>query len=82
MKYSSVSAFVEHYLTLRKLDAAALGDADRKRLTAINEVLGALRKEERAAVESDRDEPAIRRHRDRAMLHLRRELASRGILEG
>ena len=82
MKYSSVSAFVEHYLTLRALASGSLEKDDREPLAAMHEVLGALRTEERAAIESDRDDPSILRHRERAMLHLRRELAGRGMLEG
>jgi hypothetical protein len=80
-RYSSVSAFLAHYQTLRKLPASAQSEDDRKRLAAIERLLEVLRPEERAAVVSDSNDPALVRHRERASLRLRRELMARGALD-
>jgi len=81
-RYSSVSAFLAHYHTLRKIPAAARSDDDRKRLDAIEKLFEVLRPEERAAVVSDSHDPAAVRHRERAAMRLRRELTARGALDG
>jgi hypothetical protein len=80
-RYSSVSAFLAHYQTLRKIPASSMSDDDRNRLAAIEALLEALRPEERQAVTSDAKDAATVRHRERAAMHLRRELSSRGALE-
>jgi hypothetical protein len=81
-RYSSVSAFLAHYQTLRKIPASARNEDDRKRLDAIEKLLEILRPEERAAVISESDDAATARHRERAAMRLRRELTARGALEG
>jgi hypothetical protein len=81
-RYSSVSAFLAHYQTLRKSPASTRTEDDRKRLDAIEKLLEILRPEERAAVDSESTDPAIARHRERAATRLRRELTARGALEG
>jgi len=80
-RYSSVSAFLAHYQSLRKLPAPSLSEEDRNRLTAIAKLLEILRPEERQAVVSDSEDPTAARHRERASLRLRRELAARGALD-
>jgi hypothetical protein len=79
--YSSVSAFLAHYQTLRQIPASSISDDDRNRLAAMEKLLDILRPEERAAVASDANDTATMRHRERAAIHLRRELSSRGVLE-
>jgi hypothetical protein len=81
-RYSSVSAFLAHYQTLRKIPASARNEDDRKRLDAIEKLLEILRPEERAAVIAESADAAIARHRERAAMRLRRELTARGALEG
>ena len=80
-RYSSVSAFLAHYQTLRKIPASARIEDDRNRLVAMERLLEVLRPEERAAVVSDSDDAALARHRERASLRLRRELMARGALD-
>jgi hypothetical protein len=80
-RYSSVAAFLAHYQTLRKIPASSRTEDDRKRLEAIELLLGVLRPEEREAITSDSNDPAVARHRERASLRLRRELTARGALD-
>ncbi len=80
-RYSSVSAFLAHYQTLRKIPGSAQTEDDRNRLAAMELLLEILRPEERAAVVSGSEDPATVRHRERASLRLRRELISRGALD-
>jgi hypothetical protein len=80
-RYSSVSAFLAHYQTLRKIPASSQTEDDRNRLAAMELLLEILRPEERAAVVSDSDDSAAARHRERASLRLRRELTAGGALE-
>jgi hypothetical protein len=81
-RYSSVSAFLAHYQTLRKIPASAQTEDDRKRIAAMERLLEVLRPEEREAVVSASNDPAAVRHRERASLRLRRELTARGALDG
>jgi hypothetical protein len=81
-RYSSVSAFLAHYHSLRSLPASAQTGDDRNRLTAMELLLDLLRPEEREAVISNSNDPAAARHRERASLRLRRELTARGALDG
>ncbi len=80
-RYSSVSAFLAHYQTLRKIPASAQTEDDRNRLAAMELLLEILRPEERQAVITDSDDPSAARHRERASLRLRRELIARGALD-
>jgi hypothetical protein len=80
-RYSSVSAFLAHYQILRKIPPASRAAEDGKRLEAIELLLDLLRPEEREAVVSGSDDPAVVRHRERATLRLRRELLARGALD-
>ncbi len=79
-KYSSLAAFLAHYQALRNNRATSA--EDRKRLAAMEQLLGVLRAEERAAIESDSAAPAVMRHRERAALKLSRDLLARGVIDG
>jgi hypothetical protein len=78
-KYSSLAAFLAHYHALRNNRATSA--EDRKRLAAMEQLLGVLRAEERAALESDSAAPAVMRHRERAALKLSRDLLARGVID-
>jgi hypothetical protein len=80
-RYSSVSAFLAHYQSLRRIPASSQTEDDRNRFVAMELLLEILRREERAAVVSGSDDPAAKRHRERAVLRLRRELVARGALD-
>jgi len=80
-RYSSVSAFLAHYQSLRKIPASSRNEDDRKRLEAIEKLLEILRPEERDAIASDSDDAARLRRRERAATRLRRELSARGVLD-
>jgi hypothetical protein len=78
--YASLAAFLAHY---RALAAAGSRSAEEDRvLAAMRKYLDAISAEERSALESDSAEPAARRHRERAEMHLRRELVARGAIAG
>jgi len=76
--YSSVEAFLAH---LHALKASSSPD-DKKVLAAMDEALAPLSQIEREAILKDADDAATRRHRERAMLRLNRELLARKILAG
>jgi hypothetical protein len=76
--YSSLAAFLAHWRTLAR--AGALSKDDRERLMAMQEILGALRPEELAALAASTNSGASARHRERAELRLARELRARGLL--
>lgn len=79
--YSSLAAFLAHWRALERAGDEALDDDERARLAAIVNIAGALRPEERAALnESADDNPTVVRHRQRAELRLARELRARGLL--
>lgn len=76
--YSSLTAFLAHHRALR---SAASRNADDDRLLAeMSKILNALPPDELAAITSTNDDPCARRHRERAHLHLGRELTTRGII--
>jgi hypothetical protein len=78
--YASLAAFLAH---CHALAAASSRTADEDRaLAAMRAHLDTLAPEERAALDSDAGTPAARRHRERAELHLRRELIARGAIAG
>lgn len=78
--YSSLAAFLAHYRAL-KSDASRSSD-DEQLLNEMTAAIGALAPETRAALESTDSGANARRHRERAELQLRRELAKRGIVAG
>jgi hypothetical protein len=78
--YASLAAFLAHYHALASASSRT-ADEDRA-LAATRKHLDAIAPEERAALDSDAGTPAARRHRERAELHLRRELIARGAIAG
>jgi len=88
-RYTSLSAFLAHYQTLRRIPAAKAAPEDANRLAAMEQLLAVLRPEERSAlkektdaIESDSGDSAAARHRERASIRLRRELLARGVIDG
>lgn len=78
--YSSLTAFLAHH---RALASARTRSADDELLLAdMSAVLNTLPPDELSALTLIDDKPASRRHRERAELHLRRELIARGIIAG
>ncbi|HUA36408.1 MAG TPA: hypothetical protein VMA09_22575 [Candidatus Binataceae bacterium] len=76
--YSSVEAFLAHLHALK----ASHSPDDEKLVATMTDALAPLSTIEREAVLNDADDPATRRHRERAMLKLNRELLARKILAG
>jgi hypothetical protein len=78
--YSSLAAFLAHY---RALASAASRTSDEDRLLAeLSAAIAILTPEQRAALDSSDSTASARRSRERAELHLRRELGARGIVSG
>jgi hypothetical protein len=78
--YSSLAAFLAHY---RALASGASRTADEDRLfTELSAAIAILSPEQRAALDSSDSTASARRGRERAELHLRRELVARGIVSG
>jgi len=76
--YSSLAAFLAHY---RALSSGASRTADEDRLFAeLSAAIAILSPELRAALDSSDSTASARRSRERAELHLRRELVARGIV--
>lgn len=78
--YASLTAFVAHYGVLRS--APALSDVEQQMLAAMRALLSSLSLEDRAALESNADDSAAERRRERALRRLGRELSGRGIISG
>ena len=79
-QYSSLAAFLAHY---RALASGASRTADEDRLFAeLSGAIAILSPELRAALDSSDSTANARRSRERAELHLRRELIARGIVSG
>ena len=78
--YSSLAAFLAHY---RALATASSRTADENRLfEELSAAVATLSSELRAALDSSDSTANARRIRERAELHLRRELVARGIVSG
>jgi hypothetical protein len=78
--YSSVTAFLEHYRALKSDPSRGPGDEQ-----VFAEMLAAIAKlppDSKAALDSIDDNSSAKRHRDRAILQLHRELAALGIVTG
>ena len=76
--YSSLAAFLAHY---RALATASSRTADENRLfEELSAAVATLSSELRAALDSSDSTASARRIRERAELHLRRELVARGIV--
>jgi hypothetical protein len=82
--YSSLSAFLANWRALKHAGAEGLATDELARRAGMDEIIAALRPEERAALQaaetSDGFAGATRRHRERAELRLARELRARGLL--
>jgi hypothetical protein len=78
--YSSLAAFLAHYRAL-KSDASRSADDDQL-FAEMSAVIATLAPDARASLDSTENSASARRHRDRAELQLRRELAARGIVAG
>jgi hypothetical protein len=78
--YSSLAAFLAHY---RALATASSRTTDENRLfEELFAAVATLSPELRAALDSSDSAASARRSRERAELHLRRELVARGIVSG
>jgi hypothetical protein len=78
--YSSLAAFLAHYHALKI--APSRGPDDDRLLAEMSAMIATLAPTARTALDSNEDSSSARRHRDRAELQLRRELAARGIIAG
>lgn len=78
--YSSLAAFLAHYHALKS--DASRGADDEQLLAGMSAAIATLAPEARAALDSTKDSARAKRHRERAELQLRRELAARGIVAG
>jgi hypothetical protein len=79
-KYSSLAAFLAHYRAL-KSDTSRSTDDDQL-FAQMSAVIATLAPEARASLDFTENSASARRHRDRAELQLRRELAAHGIVAG
>jgi hypothetical protein len=78
--YSSLAAFLAHYHAVKSDTSRSSGDE--QLFAEMSAVIAILAPEARAALDSNEDSGSARRHRERAQLQLRRELAARGIIAG
>jgi len=84
--YFSLAAFLAHWRALKHATVDALAADELGRSAEMDEIIAALRPEERAALEAENNDDgsagagAARRHRERAELRLARELRNRGLL--
>ena len=78
--YSSLAAFLAHYRALKS--DASRGSDDEQLFAEMSAAIATLAPEARAALDSVEDSARAKRHRERAELQLRRELAARGIVAG
>ena len=78
--YSSLAAFLAHYHALKT--APSRSPDDEKLFAEMSAAIATLAPEAAAALDSSADTGSARRHRERAELQFRRELAARGIVAG
>jgi hypothetical protein len=78
--YSSVTAFLEHYHALKS--DLSRGSADDQLFTEMSAAIAKLPPDSQTALDSTDDNSSAKRHRERAILQLHRELAARGIVAG
>lgn len=75
-----MTAFLAHY---HALESDPSRDSDDEQLfAAMSAAIATLAPEARTALDSVDDRARAKRHRERAVLQLRRELAARGIVAG
>ena len=75
-----MTAFLEHYRALKSDPSRGAGDE--QLLAAMSATIAKLPPELGAALDSTDDNASVRRHRERAVLQLHRELVARGIVAG
>ena len=78
--YSSLAAFLAHYRAL--LSASSRTPDEDQIFDQMTTAIAILSPELRAALDSSDSTASARRSRERAELHLRRELVARGIVSG
>jgi hypothetical protein len=78
--YSSLAAFLAHYHALLSAPFRTL-DEDQI-FVEMTAAIATLSPEQRASLDSSDSTASARRSRERAELHLRRELVARGIVSG
>jgi hypothetical protein len=78
--YSSLAAFLAHYRALASVSSRT-SDEDRS-FADLSAAIAILSLQQRAALDSSDSTASARRSRERAELHLRRELVARGIVSG
>ena len=84
--YASLAAFLAHWRALKHAPPDALAADELARSAEMEEIIAALRPEERAALEAvnteaaNADDGSARHHRERAELRLAHELRARGLL--
>ena len=84
--YASLTAFLAHWRALKHASAGALSADELARRTEMDEIIAALRPDERAALDAAHTDDgsagagAARRHRERAEVRLARALRARGLL--
>jgi hypothetical protein len=80
LPYSSLAAFLAHY---RSLQSSVSRTAEEEQLFAeMCAAIATLTPEERTVLDSSAATGAARRNRERAELHLKRELTARAMLAG
>jgi hypothetical protein len=79
-EYSSLTAFLAHYRALESNPSR--GPDDERLFAELSAAIATLAPEARAAIDSTEDNRSANRHRERAEVRLRRELAARGIVAG
>jgi len=79
-RYSSLTAFLAHYHALKSAPSRASNDE--RLFNEMSAAIETLAPATRAALDSSEDSARAKRHRERAELQLRRELAASGIVAG
>ena len=86
-QYTSVAAFLAHWRALGQASDGSIGRDETALRAEMDTIIAALRPEERAALETSREDPRsasarmIQRRHERAEIDLARELRSRGMLQ-
>ena len=75
-----MTAFLEHYRALKS--DPSRGPDDELLFTQMSAAIAKLPPDSQVALDANDDNSSAKRHRDRAVLQLHRELAARGIVAG
>jgi hypothetical protein len=78
--YSSLAAFLAHFRALQSAVSRSFGED--QSFAEMSAAIATLTLEDRAALDSSAAAGSGRRNRERAELHLKRELTARAILSG